>query len=229
MNAHLECGAPFDADTVTCYVAGTLSEDDANAFEIHLLTCARCQHEVRTVAVARAALRALPAERRPARRAFWFVPLAAAAVLIMLLSRDTPLGRLGRIDAPAFEPLPVRAVGDDATRRIDEGMAAYRAGDYDLAAQRLGDTSGVPAAPGVRFFYGIALLEIGQTSRALHALTAAAQPANPYTAEAHYYSAKAWLRLGEADSARARLSLVSSSTPLHARAMALADSIRARQ
>ncbi|UCF21656.1 MAG: tetratricopeptide repeat protein [Gemmatimonadota bacterium] len=107
-------------------------------------------------------------------------------------------------------------------------MAAYARGDYRDAAELLSAALEAAPSPGVSFYLGIARLEAGPAESALDAFRAALDPPkNPYAADAHFYLAKAWLRLGEADSALAHLNAVPpSAARLHDQASALADNVR---
>ena len=218
-----------DADTVHRYVAGTLEGEAGDAFEIHLLECEACQRAVREGTGVAAALRHAPAgRRRPFLR--WAVPLAAAAVVVWLaLPRPDPVRPLGRVGhVPAFDGLPVRADPDSATALADQGMAAYVAGDFAHAARLLAAAAALDPTPAVHFFLGIAQLKAGSPDSGLVSLRGALEPpGNPYAAEARLYLAKAWLALGQADSALAQLEAVPATAGvLRTRAAALSDSIR---
>ncbi len=161
----------------------------------------------------------------------WAGPIAAAAALAvwLVLRPVDPLARLARVDVvPGFVGLAVRAEADSGAALADRGMAAYLAGDFRDAARLLGEASELDPAPAVHFFLGIARLKVGASEEAIAALSLAAEPAdNPYAAEAHLYLSKAWLGLGNADSALVHLRSVSSTpSDVGAHAVALADSVR---
>jgi tetratricopeptide (TPR) repeat protein len=147
----------------------------------------------------------------------------------LLLPLGNGLEYLGRIDsAPGLVPLPVRA-GDDSTAFVvDHGIDAYQRGDYREAAELLGEAAATDGGPGLRFFLGIAQLMSGSPLEATASLEAALEPAgNPYAAEAHFYLAKAWLQMGQADSSLTHLAAVPTHPDeIHAHAEALADSVR---
>src|SRR3989304_1764159 len=85
---------------------------------------------------------------------------------------------------------------------VDQGMEAYRAGAFDRAAEFLAAAAAREPSPGIQFFLGIARLKTGNVGAGTSALiTALEPPGNPYAAEARLYLAKAWLALGDADSA----------------------------
>ena len=76
-----------DTDTPSRYVAGTLPENEALAFEEHCFICEACAEEVESGAAIRLAL------REPRRRVRW-MPLAAAAAVVaivfVLVPHDAP-------------------------------------------------------------------------------------------------------------------------------------------
>jgi len=233
MSETVICTVAADGERVHRYVAGTLEPDAVAEFETHLLGCAECQAVVREGAVVGAGLRGMAAAGVPPsapRRLglWWAVPLAAAAagVLWLVVGREGPLARLGRVsEAPAFAGVPVRGEGDSVSRLADSGMAAYGAGRFREAVRLL---SAVPAAdrpPALSFYLGLAILMSGDPVEAAHVLHEVPE-GSPYAAEAHFYSAKAWLRSGRADSALAHLSVVPSEARIAAHAVALADSVR---
>jgi len=81
MEPQAECG--FDESTAARYLAGRLTDDEAEAFEAHYFGCDRCWAEVRTARELRAALAPGAAVGAPSRRPW--VPLAAAAALLAAL------------------------------------------------------------------------------------------------------------------------------------------------
>jgi tetratricopeptide (TPR) repeat protein len=228
------CPVTADGERIHRYVAGTLEPGPVEEFEIHLLTCVHCQAAVREGVTVRAGLRAKPEGLRPAakagRRAWWLVPAAAAATLVWLLGhREGPLARLGGVEpAPAFTGLPIRGTADSAAALADRGLAAYRQGRYPEAARLLAAAATLDSSPTIRYYQGLAELLGHRPRRALASFAAVlTDRAGPYAMEANFYSAKAWLRLGQADSALASLgAIVADSGPLGARARALTDSVK---
>jgi uncharacterized protein HemY len=146
-----------------------------------------------------------------------FPALAAAAVIVLVLSRD-PFAELGRLDAAApFQGMAVRAAAGPLLV-IDSALAAYARADYHMAERQLARASTGNAEPGVQFFLGVSRLMLGRSSDALAPLVGAlAPPENPYALEARFYLAKAFLQLGQPDSAAAHLRLVSGDTSTLAR------------
>ncbi|MGQ0538043.1 MAG: tetratricopeptide repeat protein [Gemmatimonadaceae bacterium] len=241
MTDYSVCPSADDDDLARTYASGRMQPDAQESFEIHLLECTRCQYAVRQAAALTAALRApnvLPGAAegmrstrmpRPLRLG---IPLAAAAALAIWLVRRPPneLDSLARVDVPpTFAGSPVRAASGDGARDIDAAMDAYNRGDYVAAAAGLTavERSAPSAAPASDFFLGIARLKIGDERGALTALRRARAAASPYATEAALYVAKAWLALGNADSALAALAGIDSSMTGAAHAVALADSIKA--
>jgi len=232
MSVPVLCSVAADGERVHRYVAGTLELDAVAQFETHLLGCAECQAAVREGVSVAAALRRVSAPvvdsvRAWRRRLWWTVPLAAAAgILWFVVSRESPLERLGRVaEAPAFAAVPVRGDGDSLTELVDSGMAAYGRGRYRVAASLLGSVPVDRRTPGVRFYLGIATLLGAKAEEAIR-LLADVPSESPYADEAHFFRAKAWLRLERADSALVELASVAGTVALAARAAALADSVR---
>ncbi len=228
------CAMGEARDFVHRYVAGTLEPDELERFETHLLECPACQEAVKQGAAVRAALREPAGGSRRLPVVAWTLPIAAAAALALwfILPSEGGLERLGQVDpVPAFDGLPIRAPTDSSNHLIDQGMSAYQAGDYRRAAGLLGDAFERDSSPAVGFFLGVTRLKTGAPSRAVESLAAARQPPeNPYAAEASLYLAKAWLQIGQADSALASLaSIRPSAGATYEHARALADSVREAQ
>ena len=62
----LTCDAVAARWMIERYLAGKLSEAEAEAFEAHYLTCSRCQRELRVAVAVRDGLRRVPPGRREA-------------------------------------------------------------------------------------------------------------------------------------------------------------------
>lgn len=228
-----------DPDVVHRYVARTLTPAETNAFEVHLLACASCRDAVREGAAIRAALRAQadtgsdavsPTRSRPRRLPWLFTAAAAAVLLFLVLARqEDPVRRLGRLrDMPAYSPLAVRAANTSTDIAIDSAMAAYVGRDYARVDRLLSEASRTRQSPAVFFYLGMARLAMDERARAIEALERSLEPAgNPYAAEARFYLGKAWLRLGQPDSAEAHLVAVPAGNTVHRAAAALMDSVRA--
>lgn len=226
MNDAHECPTRAGDDTVPRYIAGTLPPAEVDHFEVHLLECSVCQAAVREGAALSAALRR-PQPRMSWRYLLWGVPLAAAIAALLLVRPVNRVRSLGRVAAaPAFAGAPVRAAPTGPTALADSGMLAYGRGDWNAAVRLLGaaDASG-GGGPALSFYLGVARLMGGDPMAALFPLSRAT--AGPYAADAAYFRAKAFLRLGRADSALRLLGAASTDPVTGARARALADSVKA--
>lgn len=151
----IDCGYVEDHDLVKSYLGGTLSEEEAEAFEAHYFECDRCWEEVNIANQIRAATAAAPPIRIPSKprrtlRSAWPALAIAAAVAIvafsagLLVSRsrrvvgveriasatpELPYSRLQARLAGPFEALPPdRAVrGDEPSGTVDLKAAALQA------------------------------------------------------------------------------------------------------
>ncbi len=223
-------------DVIPRYLAGTLEAEAVEAFELHMVDCPSCQAALRSGAALRKVLRATPVRRagpRPVLRSLrWVVPLGAAAAVFVLwlaLPHETPLGRLGRVGAPpALGVLPVRGDADSAALLVGRGMDAYLAGRYPEAARLFAGSDSLSPSETAAFYRGISALFSGDAVRAIVVFRRVmARADDPYAPEAHFYSAKAWLRLRSPDSALAHLVAIPGGAALAAHAAALADSVKA--
>ena len=227
-----------DPDSVSQYVAGTMSADALDAFEEHLLGCAECRAQVRQ-GIAISAAAAAPVGQGPSPvRSIWrsttgrVVALAGIAVAVVLgiVTRSDPALRLlGAIEPAAFVAGAIRAPADSVAALVDSGMAAYAAGNYRAAAARLGRAEESDSSAGVRFFLGVALLMSDDNPRALAALQRAQSDiTSPYAGEALLYAAKSLVRMELPDSAVAILERAIATGARSPALRALADSIKRR-
>jgi tetratricopeptide (TPR) repeat protein len=117
------------------------------------------------------------------------------------------LEQLARVEPPPYQPLTLRGAPDEATSRFQAGMARYQRADYPAAVAELeGAATLAPDAAHIRFFLGIAHLMAGQDIAAVSELSATtALGDSPYLEEAHWYLAKALLRLKRPAAAEAEL------------------------
>jgi hypothetical protein len=229
----MTCSISADGERVHRYVAGTLEPDAVVEFETHLLGCAECQAAVREGVAVAAVLRRISAPVVDPvwvgrRRRWWAVPLVAAAAgtLWLIMNREGPLARLGRVsEAPVFAGVAVRGDADSASRLADSGMTAYGAGRYRETVQLLGAVAPEDRTPALSFYLGLATLMSGDPAEAVLMLHEVPD-GSPYAAEAHFYSAKAWLQSGHGDSALVQLTAVPAEARIAAHAAALADSVR---
>lgn len=215
-----------DDEAVHRYVAGRLAGPELDAFEVHLLTCARCRRDVREGATIAASLEHRVPRRHmvTARRvSIWAGALAAAAVAALLIPRDTAMVRLSRLESPPlFEPLAVRASVTPTDRIVDSAMTSYLARDFSTARRLLKRASELGAHGSVDFYFGAAALADGAPREAVEPLTRLViDDASPYAEHARLLLAKALIGSGRSDSAAAVLASASD-----ARARALSDSLR---
>jgi hypothetical protein len=206
------------------YVAGGLGTSEIEAYELHLLSCESCRAAVHEAAALRGALR--PRMRRLGTA---WVPIGAAtaAALAWLLLLPSATQKLGRVaEAPSVAPMPVRTHVDSTSVWAERGIAAYQKADYVTAARWLKHAHDSEPQPGIAFFLGVSLLMNADARDALAAF-AAVPDGSPYGGEARYYAAKAWLQLGQSDSARAELELSRGDARIRERASALNDSLDA--
>jgi hypothetical protein len=224
-----------ESDAAQGYVAGTLGPEETAAFERHLLTCAACRDEVRQGAAISASMRGVaeraPAaggERRGRRPTVWKAPVfaglgLAAAVVLLVTSRDDDAARLARLyTPPPFEAMPVRAPLTELDVLVDGAMAAYATGDYGRARERFARIPAGELTTGARFYFGAAALADGRASAAREPLArVVADSLSPFAAPARVLLAKALLHGGLADSA-----LATVAVSRDAAARAFADSIR---
>jgi len=101
----LNCGWVDDRDLVGLYLAGRLSEPDAERFEEHVMGCSACAAELGRGADLRRAFGArlfTQPEHVPARTGFdfWTLAAAAAAVAVMAVGIAQVSGRVGHAPQP---------------------------------------------------------------------------------------------------------------------------------
>ena len=186
--------------TVAGYVAGTLGEAEAAAFEDHFLTCAHCQASVQAGIIV---LR-VPAPQLHRSYRWWLASgaLAAAALAGVLFWQgggSSELRALGTVEvAPIYLGAPVRAYPTNEFALFDSAMEHYAAARYADAAVLL-ERARVAGAQdaSLDFFLGASQLLAGSPEPAERAFTAVIdQGDNLYVVEAHFYRAKARLQRG---------------------------------
>jgi len=222
MRRDLTCEMITDDGIVDQYVAGTLPEEEYESFENHLIECRACQDEVVQAVAVREGLGAL-GEESPGRepptagptvrsRSRWkaispkvWLPVAAAAVVAGLVffgpdrvpEAISELGRVGQ--PPIYLGVPVRQEEAAAESLFDLAMTHYMADEFSDAAAglRMALEAGADPIP-AQFFLGASFLMLDRPREAAGALGVIIDLGpSPYQAEAHYYRAKALLRLGE--------------------------------
>lgn len=220
------------------YVAGTSPASETEEFERHLVGCAICQDGVRLGSAVRAALRSPPSQlaprpRRTRRRAALLAATLLAASIVAVVgvrvANQNAIRQLGAVASlPAYGGVAVRSEESEGDSLFAEGMRLYDARRFEEASLALENARarGADSVP-TSFFLGVLRLVRDQPAAAQRELRVVLRHGDtPYAAEARFYLAKAWLRLGEGDSARAHLNeLTSGPLPIAARARALVDSL----
>ena len=234
MTETLTCERVDQDDLIAQYIAGTLTETTAReAFEDHFVGCARCRDELRLASIIRAEVARPAVTRRvPRWMPLGFVSAAALAGIFVLRGggAHSELARLGAVaEPPIYLGIAVRATPKASDSLFDAAMAAYDQRRYADAAAGLARalTAGVDSAPAL-FFLGASELMAGHPTEAAAAFERVQSLGDtPYLAEAHFYRAKALLRLRNPSSALAELAAVpAASTTMSDQAGVLADSVR---
>jgi len=250
----MTCEVVAAAAMVERYVAGILPDSELEGFEAHLLLCQRCQEEVVQAVAVREGLREMKREeaergvaaddpKSPSPSRFSNIPLkvwlpAAAAAVVAGLVFFGPdrvpeaVSELGRVtQPPVYLGVAVRQTPASADSLFDAAMLRYVADEFGDAATGLDEaleagTDPVPA----QFFLGASLLMLDRPRDAVEALAVVIDSgSSPYLAEAHYYRAKALLRLGDVGPALAHLRAAAAIPgEISSPALALADSLEAQ-
>jgi tetratricopeptide (TPR) repeat protein len=122
----------------------------------------------------------------------------------------------------------VRQAEASADSLFEDGMLAYLADDFSgaVAGLRSALEAGAEPLPS-QFFLGASHLMVDQPREAAGAFSAVIElGTSPYLAEAHFYRAKALLRLGDAATALEHLRVAATSGgEISTSAAALADSV----
>jgi TolA-binding protein len=150
-------------------------------------------------------------------------------VLLRPAGERSALAQLGAVtEAPIYLGQAVRGAATPADSIFAAAMAAYDDRRYGDAAAGLARAlaAGVDSAPAL-FFLGASELMVGRSDEAAAAFRhVQSLGATPYLPEAHYYRAKALLRLGDRTAGFAELAaLRNADTPIAGAAAALADSV----
>lgn len=217
-----------DDETAQRYAMGSLPPHESTAFEQHLLTCAECRDEVRLASGIRSELAQRPTLRKPRVYAAG-VGLAATLIVVISLPERSSMASLGDVaSAPGYEGIAVRASADAADSAFAAAMELYGRGGFKESADALRAARAIGAdTVTTTFFLGASLLMADRPEGAAEELARAARMGpTPYTAESHFYRAKALLRLDNSDEAlRALAAAAAIDSPIRAHAQALADSI----
>jgi hypothetical protein len=240
----LPCPSTIDPGVAHRYLGHSMTAEDAEAFEAHYLTCARCQADLRVGIAVRSETASTAAPQRvrrswPRRSTIAAATVAAAvgiglAVASSVSDVDPRVAALGAVgDAPVYLGLAVRVADDVGSRSVaaslDSAMESYASRRYDEAAERLARAAASGAdSIFTGFFRAASLQQIGATAQAIREFERViAHGESPYLTEAHYYRAKGLLALGEVNDARSALSAAAGrSDAFAAVARALADSLR---
>ena len=234
MNETLTCALVEERALVERYVAETLTDEHGRAdFEAHVIACPRCQDEIRLATAIHTELVRPVSARRP----IPWLPLgvAAAAVLggVVLLrpaGERSALAELGAVaEAPIYLGQAVRGTAAPGDSIFAAAMATY--GDRRYAEAAVGLTralaAGVDSAPALFFLGASELLTSRPADAAAAFRRVLALGETPYLPEAHYYRAKALLRLGDGAAALAELAQVpTADSSVSGPAATLADSVR---
>jgi hypothetical protein len=232
----------LDAGTVAAYLDRGLSAAQKTVVEAHLAECAACRAEV-------VQLGGLLHPRRVRQRTFVVgTAIAAAATLLFLVlpkSVDAPgtgdpditgasalrIRALGAVtQPPIYLGVSVRAPSARGEELFMSGMRAYNEARYADAVAALRDarTAGLGGAS-TPFLLGASLLMLddatGAAAEFAHVIDLGP---TQYRAEAHYYRAKALLRMNRASEAAAALdqSVRDATEPIKSIAGSLLDSVR---
>jgi TolA-binding protein len=119
------------------------------------------------------------------------------------------LEELARVQPPPYSAVLLRGTEGEAQENFDKAMQHYLRGDYDGAIPGL--HSAVKASPRTArfsFYLGASYLLTGQTDSAIASLRNTISLQDPtYSAQAHYYLAKAYLQKKDLSSARKELEM----------------------
>jgi hypothetical protein len=104
-------------DLISRYAAGTLTSEESDRFEVHLIGCENCQTDVRLAAAVRGELRTRTQRRRLLGRSAAVMAAAAAAVVVIVLVprvSDDRATQIHRSDGASVEPTPLSPTGEVA-------------------------------------------------------------------------------------------------------------------
>jgi len=224
----MNCEAIAERNVVELYAEGKLDGAEAEAFEQHFFECEACYQALQDDAAIRAALASIAPDetRRPAPSNAAWNPwwLLAAAMLVLGLGlvlwlapwagtpSDHVLVAASEVEAPPYEPRTLRSVTGEGEIAFQKAMVAYQEGDLGTAIPGLEDAVALDETLDKALFYlGASYLLENQPEEAIDSLSrVVAMEDSPYLEWAHFYRAKAHLRLGDLDAALADLSEVIS-------------------
>lgn len=240
MNTSVTCDETSRRENAERYSARRMTAREVEAFEDHFVTCAECQSEVRLASALAAELSQAPVPTRRAsasasRRAWIWggggLALAAglAAFMVMRSGPSSELVALGAVrEPPVYLGIPVRGIGGPQDSLFDVSMDAYAERRYSAATEGLRAVlaAGRDSVPAQFFLATSLLLDDRAIEAANEYQRVLVHGDTPYRAEAVYYRAKAFLRLGRAADAQAELArLTPSEGVIFDMGKALADSV----
>ncbi|MBI5082998.1 MAG: hypothetical protein HZB13_00140 [Acidobacteria bacterium] len=223
----MNCRGIAANNVIERYSAGTLSQAERDAFELHYFSCADCFEALETIqAIQQELKRAGPQRSQPS----WWWGAAAAVVgagLLLALSgspqvewarivtkpphASTPLIQLTDIRPPQYRQFTYRGAAAAVDPVFERAMAHFQSGRYAQAFPAL--SSVLPASPRyweARHFGGVCLVLLDRPAQALEWLDVviAQSGRTPFEEEAHYYRAMALLLAGRGPEGRAELGRV---------------------
>jgi tetratricopeptide (TPR) repeat protein len=224
----MDCESASRENVVERYLAGTLDPQTMDEWEQHLFTCDHCTEQLEICRTIQPVLREMAPQIRgemsppaPARRWLWIaVPLVASILIFAVItvnrtpqlpprqvaSHPQDLSLLARLDPPAYNAPSLRGLPTPAQTKFHDAMTAYQNHDWQAAIAALQgslDLDPAPAAP--RFFLGASYLLGGDARSAATELERVAATDSPFSDEARFVLAKAYLALGRKSDAIAAL------------------------
>ncbi len=138
----IDCAGVEEADTELRYLKGTLTEDEAEAFEAHFTGCERCWMALHRAIELGAALPAVAAESGArALRPRWQWAAGAAAALLIIVGTTWSVRIARRHPAPAS----VAAGGSEAAPAFEQARDSAREPDHAVSASSSPSSSPAPS------------------------------------------------------------------------------------
>lgn len=229
MEQAMNCAGVEREEVAERYAAGTLSVDEAEAFEEHYFRCAACLERLELVQNGAIVLQR-PFRTRRVPYAVW--ALAASLMIVFagtLVWKLAPGGKaaepvttarvetprnpwaeLGKFEAPVYRESRLRGEGGNAGRDFHAAMAMYQQGHFAQAVPLLRAVEEAnPSDVKAIFLLGVSQILAGDTDTGLDTLRRVdAMGLTAYQEEARFYQAKALLLRGDATGARGVLEAV---------------------
>lgn len=129
------------------------------------------------------------------------------------ISRSNMLARLAQAEPPAYTPPVLRGTDAELSAAYRQGMAAYAAGNYSAATEKLRHAANIdPQRADIAFFIAASELLAGHPVVAKTGFESVlALGDSAFADEAWFYLSKAQLALGDTDAAKVSLQHVSRS------------------